>query len=242
MNQHAPKNHNYRNLTQLDSTIRGGLVVSCQPVDHGPLDDDATVVRIAQAAVAGGARALRIEGARRLACVRAAVTVPIIGIVKRDLPDSPVRITPWLSDVDALLQAGADVIAVDATDRARPATVQALLERIHAGGAIAMADCATLAEGLAADALGFEIVGPTLSGYTGGAVPELPDYALLAALCAKLDRVMAEGRYNTPAQVSEAARCGAWAVTVGTAITRTEVVTGWFSQRLAQEQQNKVAA
>ena len=242
MNPNVPKHQTFRNISLLDSALRGGLVVSCQPVDRGPLDDDATVVRIARAAVAGGARALRIEGAKRLACVRAAVTVPIIGIVKRDLPDSPVRITPWLSDIDALLQAGADVIAVDATDRARPVTVQALLDRIHAGGAIAMADCATLAEGLAANAMGFEIVGPTLSGYTGGSVPELPDFALLAALCAKLDRVMAEGRYNTPEQVSEAARCGAWAVTVGTAITRTEVVTGWFSQRLAQVQHGKVAA
>lgn len=233
---------NYRDITQLDGALKGGLVVSCQPIERGPLDDDAMVVRLAQAAIAGGANAIRIEGARRLACVRAAVTVPIIGIVKRDLPDSPVRITPWLSDVDDLLLAGADVIAVDATLRPRPYAVRELLDRIHAGGAIAMADCATLAEGLAADAMGFEIVGPTLSGYTGGPVPKLPDYALMAELAGKVSRVMAEGRYNTPEQVRQAAQQGAWAVTVGTAITRTEVVTDWFCQGLAEGLQNKLTA
>lgn len=233
---------NFRNIIELDRVLQGGLVVSCQPVDNGPLDDDDTVVRMAQAAVAGGANGLRIEGARRVGCVHRAVAVPIIGIVKRDLHDSPVRITPWLSDVDNLLQAGADVIAVDATDRVRPVAVAELLARIHEGGAIAMADCSTFAEGQAAAAMGFEIVGPTLSGYTGGPVPALPDYALLAALTAKLHRVMAEGRYNTPDQVREAARLGAWAVTVGTAITRTEVVTGWFHHSLAKGLQERVTA
>jgi N-acylglucosamine-6-phosphate 2-epimerase len=232
----------YRNIDQLDIALKGGLVVSCQPIEHGPLDDDATVVRMALAAVAGGANALRIEGARRLACVRAAVTVPIIGIVKRNLPDSPVRITPWLSDVDDLIQAGADVVAVDATQRQRPYAVGELMDRIHAGGAIAMADCATLAEGLAAHSMGFEIVGPTLSGYTGGPVPELPDYGLMAELAGKVSRVMAEGRYNTPEQVRQAARQGAWAVTVGTAITRTEVVTSWFRQSLAEGLQQRLTA
>jgi N-acylglucosamine-6-phosphate 2-epimerase len=233
---------NYRDIVQLDAALQGGLVVSCQPVENGPLDDDATVVRIAQAAIAGGANAIRIEGARRLASVRAAVTAPIIGIVKRDLPDSPVRITPWLSDVDDLLRAGADVIAVDATLRQRPYAVRELLDRIHAGGAIAMADCATLAEGLAADAMGFEIVGPTLAGYTGGPVPQLPDYGLMVDLAGKVGRVMAEGRYNTPEQVRLAAQQGAWAVTVGTAITRTEVVTSWFRQSLAEGLQQRLTA
>ncbi|MBC7919390.1 MAG: putative N-acetylmannosamine-6-phosphate 2-epimerase [Rhodoferax sp.] len=232
---------NYREIAQLDAALQGGLVVSCQPVDNGPLDNDDTVVRLAQAAVAGGARALRIEGARRVAKVRANVTVPLIGIVKRDMVGFPVRITPCLTDVDALLEAGADVIAVDATQRARPCPQQDLLARIHAGGAIAMADCASLEEGLAAAAMGFEIVGSTLAGYTGTEVPDLPDYELLAALTQRLGRVMAEGRYNTPEQVRQAAQLGAWAVTVGTAITRTEVITQWFSASLMQEQTLKAA-
>ncbi|MDR7334524.1 N-acetylmannosamine-6-phosphate 2-epimerase [Roseateles asaccharophilus] len=218
-------------LTELDGRLKGGLVVSCQPVDDGPLDHDEVVARIAEAALKGGAQALRIEGAARLAHVRRRLPQALlIGIVKRDLADSPVRITPERSDVLALADAGADVIAVDATDRARPASVQALLDAIRASGVLAMADCATLAEGREAARLGFDIVGTTLSGYTGGPVPADPDWALLEQLAAEHPRVMAEGRIHTPAQVREALARGAWAVTVGTAITRTELVTQWFAQ------------
>ena len=224
-------------LLQLDASIRGGLVVSCQPIENGPLDDDGVVVRMAQAALSGGASALRIEGAARLASVRLALTAPIIGIVKRDLADSPVRITPWLEDVQALLAAGADVIAVDATERPRPVAVATLLQAIQAGGALAMADCSSLDDGLAAAAAGFDIIGTTLSGYTDGEIPDEPDYDLLAALCARLPRVMAEGRYNRPEQAAQAIKLGAWAVTVGTAITRTESVTAWFSAALNQAEQ-----
>jgi N-acylglucosamine-6-phosphate 2-epimerase len=94
------------------------------------MDDDGVVARMARAAVAAGAVAVRIEGARRLAVVRQAVEVPVIGIVKRDLADSPVRITPFVEDVRALAAAGADIVAVDVTRRTRPAPVRALHEAI----------------------------------------------------------------------------------------------------------------
>jgi N-acylglucosamine-6-phosphate 2-epimerase len=224
-------------VAEMDVLLRGRLVVSCQPVDGGPMDDDNTVVRMAQAAVAGGAAALRIEGVARLAQVRAAVAVPLVGIVKRELPDSPVRITPWLDDVRALVSAGADVVAVDATARPRPATVRALFEAITAQGAVAMADASGDADALVAWAMGFPIVGSTLSGYTGGPndpVPDGPDLALVRRLAAAGCRVMAEGRYDTPARAAAALQAGAWAVTVGSAITRLEVVTGWFTAALGE--------
>ena len=228
----------YRRLTlaELHRALLGGLVVSCQPVDGGPLDDDATVARLAQAAVAGGAAALRIEGARRLAVVRAAVAVPIVGIVKRDLAESPVRITPFVADVEALVAAGADIVAVDVTARARPVSVAALFDAIRAGGAHAMADASCEADALAAWAMGFPIVGTTLAGYTGGPVPEEPDLALVTRLAQAGCRVMAEGRYDTPARAAAAVRAGAWAVTVGSALTRLEVTTGWFAQALTSVQ------
>jgi N-acylglucosamine-6-phosphate 2-epimerase len=235
----APPAHKRWLVDELDALLRGRLVVSCQPVDGGPMDNDGVVARMAQAAVAGGAAALRIEGAARLAQVRAAVAVPLIGIVKRELPDSPVRITPWLADVHALVSAGANVVAVDATARPRPATVRALLEAITAQGAIAMADAAGDADALAAWAMGFPIVGSTLSGYTGrpdAAVPDEPDLALVRRLSAAGCRVMAEGRYDTPARAAAALQAGAWAVTVGSAITRLEVVTAWFQGALADAQ------
>lgn len=216
-------------LEALDRRLQNGLIVSCQPVDHGPMDDDETIVRLARAAIAGGADGLRIEGAARVARVREALPQAlIIGIVKRDLPDSPVRITPFRSDVDAVALAGADIIAVDGTHRPRPESLKELIGAIHHHGKIAMADCSCLADAAEAHRLGADIVGSTLSGYTGGPVPAEPDYDLLQQLAQTYPRVMAEGRFNTPADCARARQLGAWAVTVGTAITRTEVVTQWF--------------
>jgi N-acylglucosamine-6-phosphate 2-epimerase len=176
---------------------------------------------------------VRIEGIDRVAAVRPYVSVPIIGIVKYDLADSPVRITPFVRDVQALIAAGANIVAVDATERIRPEPLADLLAAIHAGGAWSMADCSCDQDALAAHRLGFDIVGTTLSGYTGGPIPAEPDYALIARLAATLPRVMAEGRIHKPVQVVEARKQGAWAVTVGTAITRTELVTQWFAEAMA---------
>ena len=96
-----------------------GLIVSCQPVPGGPQDNAEFVVGYAKAALLSGATALRIESVAYVAAVRAVTNVPIIGLVKRDLSESPVRITPFVEDVEALADAGADIIAFDATDRVR---------------------------------------------------------------------------------------------------------------------------
>lgn len=213
----------------------GGLVVSCQPVPEGPLDRDDIVLAMAQAAQAAGACAVRIEGVRRVGVVAPALQIPVVGIVKRDDPATPVRITPSQADVRALAQAGAAVVAFDATDRQRPEPVAQLVAAAHAAGVLAMADCASLDDGLRAWALGCELVGTTLSGYTqASAVPEdaPPDWDLIAALAAQGVRVVAEGRIRTPAQAAQARRSGATCVTVGSAITRIEHITQWFVQAL----------
>jgi N-acetylmannosamine-6-phosphate 2-epimerase/N-acetylmannosamine kinase len=208
--------------------LRHGLVVSCQPVPGGPMDNPASVVAFALAAVAAGARALRIESLDYVREVRAATTVPIIGIVKQDREDSPVRITPTVALAEALCDAGADIVAFDATRRTRPAPVRDLVAAVKARGRLAMADCSDLEDARAALAAGADIVGTTLSGYTGGAVPEAPDLALIAALRQLTPNVVAEGRLNSPALAAEAIRRGALCVVVGSAITRTEHVTAWF--------------
>ncbi|WP_226781503.1 N-acetylmannosamine-6-phosphate 2-epimerase [Oceaniglobus trochenteri] len=216
-------------MTILDS-LRGGLVASCQPVDDGPMDRPDIVAAMAAAAVAGGADGLRIEGVENLAATRPVVGVPIIAILKRDLDDSPVRITPYLADVEALAQAGADIIAYDATDRARPETTAAILAAIHGAGKLAMADCSTLADGQRALKEGAAILGTTLSGYTEETAhrPDGVDTDLIAAFRDLGAFVMAEGRINTPELAAQAMAAGADAVTVGTALTRLEHVTGWF--------------
>ena len=225
-------------LEELDLRIsaNGGLIVSCQPVPGSPLDNPSIVAAMALAAEQAGAVALRIEGVENLRTTRALVMVPIIGIIKRDLDDSLVRITPYLEDIDALAQAGADIIAVDGTDRERPVPVAALLARIHQHKLLAMTDCSSLEDGLACQALGAEIIGTTLSGYTTSHTPDEPDLALVKALTKAGCRVNAEGRYNTPAQAAEAMRHGAWAVTVGSAITRLEHICQWYNTALKEAQ------
>ncbi|EAR51323.1 putative N-acetylmannosamine-6-phosphate 2-epimerase [Oceanicola granulosus HTCC2516] len=221
-------------MDRLDQ-LRGGLVVSCQPVGGGAMDRPEIVAAMAAAAVAGGAAGVRIEGIANLRAVRARVAVPIIGLVKRDLPDSAVRITPWLDDVRALADAGADIIAYDATDRPRPETTAALVAAIRAAGALAMADCATLADGERARDEGAAILGTTLSGYTEATAGrgEGVDTGLIRAFRKLGGFVMAEGRVNTPELAADAMAAGADAVTVGTALTRLEHVTGWFARAVA---------
>lgn len=217
-------------------TLRGGLVVSCQPVDDGPMDRPEIVAAMALAAVAGGAAGLRIEGIDNLRAVRPHVTVPIIGIVKRDLEDSPVRITPRVADVQGLIAAGADIVAYDATDRPRPDPVEAILEAIREGRALAMADCASAEDGRRAVAAGAAVLGTTLSGYTAATAGrgDGVDLELIRVFHELGGFVMAEGRVNTPELAAAAIRAGADAVTVGTALTRLELVTGWFEAAVAK--------
>lgn len=211
-------------------TLRHGLVVSCQPVTGGPMDRPEIVAAMAQAAVLGGAAGVRIEGAANLRVTRRAVQVPIIGLIKRDDPATPVRITPAVTDAQELIAAGADVVAYDATDRPRADRPDAILETIFSAGCLAMADCAEFDDAAMAAEQGAHILGTTLSGYTNRTVraDSTPDFDLVASL-RKLERfVMAEGRFNTPELCAQAIRAGADAVTVGSALTRLEVTTGWF--------------
>lgn len=223
-------------IDTLDVNVKklGGLIVSCQPVPGSPLDKPEIVAAMALAAVNSGAVAVRIEGLDNLKATRELITVPIIGIIKRDLTDSPVRITPFPEDVDALAGVGADIIAFDGTDRPRPASVKALIERIHKRGCLAMADCSSLEDGTDCSSLGADIIGTTLSGYTSDSVPTEPDLPLVQALSAKGYRVIAEGRFNSPAMAARAIHHGAWAVTVGSAITRLEHICQWYRDALAE--------
>lgn len=130
-------------MTGLES-LSEGLVVFCQPGDDGPMDMPGITAAMARAAEAGGADGLRIEGLDNLATTRLMATLAIIAILKRDLDNSAVRITPFFDDVRRLAEHGADIIAYDPTQRRRPVPTAELVADVHAGGKIAMADCAAL--------------------------------------------------------------------------------------------------
>ena len=136
--------------------------------------------------------------------------------------------------ISQLAQAGADIIAFDGTDRPRPVGVKAMIDRIHQRGCAAMADCSSLEDGTECHNLGADIIGTTMSGYTTDAVPTEPDFPLVQALSAKGYRVIAEGRFNSPALAAQAIKHGAWAVTVGSAITRLEHICQWYRDALTE--------
>lgn len=213
--------------------LAGGLIASCQPVDFGPLDRTDIVTAMALAAVAGGAAGLRIEGIERVKAVTKDCPVPVVGIVKRDLTGSAVRITPSKEDVFALAEAGATIIAFDATSRARPVPASELLAAIHEAGCLAMADCSSFADARAMADLGCEFLASTLSGYTGGPVPEEPDLRLVRQMAEAGFCTIAEGRFNSPRRAADAIEAGALAVTVGSAITRIEHIASWFCEEIS---------
>lgn len=213
--------------------LAGGLIVSCQAREGHPLHDAVVIAAMAKAAVAGGAVGLRINGEEDIRAVRRSIDVPVIGIRKVSTADSPIYITPTFEDARIVAEAGADIIALDATARPRRGgeRLDDLIPRIkEALGRPVMADVATLEEGVRAAELGADLVATTLSGYTGaGTTSEDPDLELVWKLvAAKRAPVVAEGRYHTPAQVREALRAGAFAVVVGRAITDPLMLTKAF--------------
>ncbi len=206
--------------------LRGGLIVSCQAPADDPLSGPDTMSRLARSVVAGGAIGIRAEGLDDVAAIRAAVQVPLIGLVKRGTEG--VYITPTVQDAVEVAALGTELVAVDATGRPRPdgRRLRDTIDAVHRHGAGVVADVADLAQGRAAAAAGADVVATTLSGYLDGAVPETPDVALVAALAHELSvPIIAEGRYATAEQVCDALTAGAWAVVVGTAITRPQVIT-----------------
>ncbi|MDX1301031.1 N-acetylmannosamine-6-phosphate 2-epimerase [Photobacterium sp.] len=217
-------------ISDLKGVLYGQTIVSIQPVAGSPLEKTEFIVAMAMAAEQAGARALRIEGVENVKAVAMQVNIPIIGIVKRDLENSPVRITPFTQDVQALEQAGASIIAFDATERVRPETRETIADAIIRSECFAMADCSCYEDGQWAHDHGIDIIGSTLSGYVGDEPPTDPDFELVKQFSSAGFFTMAEGRFNTPELAAKAIECGAVAVTVGSALTRLEVVTGWFNQ------------
>lgn len=220
-----------RRMAELVEALRGGVIVSCQAPEGSPLRRPAIMAAMAEAAAMAGAAGIRANGPDDVRAIRAVVDLPIVGIDKRPDLDPVAYITPSLVSVAALVEAGADLVAIDATLRPRsggPAAARSAADLIAQVRAAfpdlpVMADISDLHEGLAAHGAGADLVATTLSGYTADTpTPSEPDIGLIEALVsAQPQPVVAEGRFSTPAQVARAFDAGAHAVVVGTAITDT---------------------
>lgn len=220
--------------------IKGKLVVSCQALENEPLHSPFIMGRMALAAAQGGAAGIRANSVADIAAIKQQVTLPVIGIIKRDYPGSEVFITATMREVTELMRAAPEMIALDATARARPdgETLEQLVRRIRRDfpEVLLMADISDVDEAVAADALGFDCVGTTLYGYTaptrGHRLPE-NDFALLKdVLAAVAVPVIAEGNVDTPERAARCLSLGAHAVVVGGAITRPQQITRRFTDTL----------
>ena len=212
--------------------LRGGLIVSVQAWPGSPIDDPAVIAAMAQAAIANGAVAVRVQGEGHIRAVRARITAPIIGLIKRTYEGFEPYITPTDDEARSLLACGADIVAFDATARPRPgrATVESIVATILAAGSVAMADCASAADALCAQAAGAQIVATTLCGYTPQSVGHpLPALDLVAEMRALEAFVICEGGIHSPAQAVAGLEAGADAIVVGTAITNIDWLVREFS-------------
>ncbi len=224
--------------SDLLTQVKGGLVVSCQALPGEPLYTEAGGVMplLARAAAQAGAVAIRSNSVRDVLQIKQAVDLPVIGLIKKQYEPFEPYITASMAEVDALVAAGADVIALDCTLRPRAdgLTVAEFVAQIQARHPrqLLMADIATFEEGVNAAAAGVDFVGTTLSGYTAeSAGAPAPNFQLVERLVGELAvPVIAEGQIRLPEQARQMIDLGAWCVVVGGAITRPlEIATGFVS-------------
>ncbi|MGI8468383.1 MAG: N-acetylmannosamine-6-phosphate 2-epimerase [Pyrinomonadaceae bacterium] len=204
---------------------RGGLIVSCQAPSDSPLAKSEIIRAFAETAEQNGAAGVRIDSPRNILAVKAAVKIPVLGIYKIVTDSSDVYITPTFQAAKQISDAGADIIALDATRRPRPhnETLANIVARIRSNlNKPLTADVATFEEGLsAAEEMGFDAVITTLSGFTEETKNIVkPDFELVESLSKRLSiPVVCEGRLRSAEDVRRAFDCGAFAVVIGTAIT-----------------------
>jgi putative N-acetylmannosamine-6-phosphate epimerase len=211
------------------------LIVSCQAREGESFRHPESQARFAIAAVDGGAAGIRAQGADDVRAIRSVVTVPIIGIRKLRQDDGQVLITPTFEAARELLDAGADMIAMDVTARGRRWGAIERLKRIRAELKIpVLADIATLDDAMSAAEAGAGAVLSTMRGYTD-------DTAHIRAFDSEFIRelvrrspvpVIAEGMIETPEQARAALDAGAYAVIVGSAITRPVTIARRFAGAL----------
>jgi N-acylglucosamine-6-phosphate 2-epimerase len=215
----------------------GRIIVSCQAAEGDPLDELDTLTRIATSVLRGGAGGLRAEGTTRIAAFRALTQLPIIGIIKTHDANGDVYITPDFHSTKAVVDAGADIVALDCTARRLPAAEPwtELIPRIHTElRRPVLADIASLEDALAAERAGADAVATTLYGYTAETAGiRSPSWPLLQSLVAHLTvPVLQEGHITYPAEARHALDLGATAVVIGSAITRPETITSRFVQEI----------
>jgi N-acylglucosamine-6-phosphate 2-epimerase len=219
-------------------TLKSSLIISCQAPSDSPLHHPDIIATIAQACVNQGAKGLRIDSPSHIKAVKKLLPdIPVIGLWKQMGLNSSVYITPRFEDAVAVSEAGADIIAIDATLRNRPngETMAQLMSKIKQElGKPVMADIDTLESSIEAMLAGADLIGTTLYGYTEAThnlIP--PSFEFIEKLLKTVDKpVICEGGVKTPQEVRKALDLGCFSVVVGTAITGIDLLAKKFVEAI----------
>lgn len=226
------------NNEEILNQIKGKLIVSCQALETEPLYDSYIMSKMAWAAYLGGAGGIRANTVVDIKAIKEKVDLPVIGIIKQNYDNCDVYITPTEKEVDALVEIGCEIIAIDATNRLRPngVTLEDFFTKVRKKypNQLFMADTSCFDEGKKAEELGFDLIGTTMAGYTPYTKgTPLPDFTLMQRYVNELNTpVIAEGGIWVPEQLRKAIDIGVHAAVVGTAITRPMDITKHFIDAL----------
>jgi len=216
---------------KLFAQIKGGLIVSCQALEHEPLytKEGGVMPLMAKAAAMSGAVGIRANTVRDITQIKQVVDLPVIGIIKKDYPGTPMYITVTMKEVDELVACGVDILAVQGTGALRPdgSTSAEFIRAIKAKypDQLLMADCDNFENAMLCAEAGADFVGTTMRGYT----PETQgindiDFEFVHKLATECPaKIIAEGHIHYPEQA------GAFALVVGGAITRPAEITARFT-------------
>ncbi|MGI0479582.1 N-acetylmannosamine-6-phosphate 2-epimerase [Geminocystis sp. CENA526] len=216
-------------------TLKSSLIISCQAPSDSPLHHPDIISTIALACVNQGAKGLRIDSPSHIKAVKKLLPdIPVIGLWKQMGLDSSVYITPRFEDAVAVSEAGADIIAIDATLRSRPngETMPQLIAKIKQElGKPIMADIDTFESSIEASQAGADFIGTTLYAYTEATQNLIPpSFEFIEKLVKTIDKpIICEGGVKTPQEVRKALDLGCFAVVVGTAITGIDLLAKRFT-------------
>ena len=230
------------NKKEIEEVLKKKLVVSCQALENEPLHSSFIMGRMALAAKEGGASGIRANSVADITEIKKTVDLPVIGIIKKEYPDSDVYITPTMKEIDELVNAGAEIIALDATLRARPGNIQIndffkeIKEKYPEQ--LFMADISTLEEAKNAEEIGFDFIGTTLHGYTEETKNKNianENFKFLKEILNTIKvPVIAEGKIDTPEKARVVLELGVLCVVVGGAITRPQLITKSFIDEIRE--------
>lgn len=229
-------------MNKLIKDLKNKIIVAIDSPPGDPCSDLEFKVAMARAAEIGGAGALRVGGSELIIALSAAVSIPIIGYIKKDHPDySIVRVTPTFKDACLAVESGVAILALELTGRVRSDgfSDQEIINKIKKELDVpVIADTSTFDEAVNAEKTGVDMVTTTLVGYTPQSKPSKDfDFTLLARLCKKINiPVIAEGHIASPEEAQRAVCIGAYCVVVGSMITRPHLIIKKYAEEIIKVQ------